>query len=35
MLDLEAAVDPGTAGYFGFFVDRGSMFVTDLKLERL
>ncbi|MBP1600919.1 MAG: hypothetical protein H6Q06_1070, partial [Acidobacteria bacterium] len=26
---------PGTAGYFGFFVDRGSMFVTDLKLERL
>lgn len=35
MLDLEAAVDPGTAGCFGFLVDRGSMFVTDLKLERL
>jgi Calcineurin-like phosphoesterase len=35
MLDLEASVDPGTAGHFGFFVDRGSVFVTDLKLERL
>jgi len=35
MLDLEAPVDPGTAGHFGFFIDRGSMFVTDLKLERL
>lgn len=35
MLDLEAPVDPGTAGHFGFFVDRGSMFVTELKLERL
>lgn len=35
MLSLEAQVDPGTAGQFGFFVDRGSLFVTDLKLERL
>lgn len=35
MLDLEAAVDPGANGHFGFFVDRGSVFVTDLRLERL
>jgi hypothetical protein len=35
MLDLEAPIDPHTAGHFGFFVDRGSMLVTDLKLERL
>jgi len=35
MLDLDASVEPGTAGHFGFFVDRGSIFVTDLKLERL
>ncbi len=35
MLDLEATVDPGASGHFGFFVDRGMMFVTDLKLERL
>jgi hypothetical protein len=35
MLDLEAAVDPGTSGQFGFFVDRGMLFVTDLKLEAL
>lgn len=35
MLDLEAAVDSGGGGYFGFYVERGAMFVTDLKLERL
>jgi hypothetical protein len=35
MLDLEATVDTAAPGHFGFFVDRGTMFVTDLKLERL
>jgi len=35
MLDLEATVDSAAPGHFGFFVDRGTMFVTDLKLERL
>jgi hypothetical protein len=35
MLDLDAAVDSAAPGHFGFFVDRGMMFVTDLKLERL
>jgi hypothetical protein len=35
MLDLEASVEPGSSGHFGFFVDRGAMFVTDLELERL
>ena len=33
MLNLEAAINPVTAGHFGVFVDRGSIFVTDLKLE--
>jgi hypothetical protein len=35
MLKLEAQVDAGSEGRFGFFVDRGVMYVTDLKLERL
>jgi hypothetical protein len=35
MLDLEAGVDAASPGHFGFFVDRGTMLVTDLKLERL
>ncbi len=35
MLDLHAAVEPGAAGRFGFYVERGAMFVTDVKLERL
>jgi hypothetical protein len=33
MLDLEAPVDAGAAGQFGLFVDRGTLFVTDLRLE--
>jgi len=35
MLDLEAKTAPGRSGYFGFYVEKGAMFVTDLKLERL
>ncbi len=35
MLSLRARVDPDASGHFGFFVERGTMFVTDLKLERL
>ena len=35
MLNLEATLEPGTSGYFGFFIDRGAMFVTDLEPERL
>jgi hypothetical protein len=35
MLDLEASVESNKSGYFGFFVDRGAMLVTDLELERL
>ena len=35
MLDLEAPVDAGTTGHFGLFVDRGTVFVTDMKLECL
>ena len=35
MLYLEAPVEAGASGYFGFFVDRGMLFVTDLKLEAL
>jgi hypothetical protein len=35
MLTLEAGVDAAKPGYFGFFVERGALFVTDLKLERL
>jgi hypothetical protein len=35
MLNLETSVDPAKAGYSGFFVDRGDMLITDLKLERL
>lgn len=34
MLHLEARTDTAE-GRFGFFVDRGVMYVTDLKLERL
>lgn len=35
MLQLQAQMDAGSEGRFGFFVDRGVMYVTDLKLERL
>ncbi len=35
MLNLSASAEPGAAGQFGIFVDRGTIFVTDLKLERL
>jgi hypothetical protein len=35
MLNLEAAIEPGLSGSFGFFIERGMMFVTDLDLERL
>jgi hypothetical protein len=35
MLNLEAPLEPGSQGYFGFFIDRGAMFVTDVELERL
>lgn len=35
MLNLEAQVRQSAPGQFGFFVDRGAMIVTDLKLERL
>jgi len=35
MLDLEAPAGRAASGQFGFFVDRGTMFVTDLKLEQL
>jgi hypothetical protein len=34
-LDLRATLEPGSAGHFGFYVERGAMFVTDVKLERL
>ena len=33
MLDLEARIDPGTAGHFGLFVERGTLFLTDLTLD--
>lgn len=35
MLTLEAATTAGPTGHFGFFVERGSLFVTDVTLERL
>jgi hypothetical protein len=35
MVNLKADVSPAAPGLFGFFVDRGTAFVTDLKLERL
>lgn len=35
MLNLEAPVGDLKGGHFGFFVDHGVMYVTDLKLERL
>lgn len=35
MLNLEAGIEQAGPGHFGFFVDRGTMFVTDVKLERL
>lgn len=35
MLDLEAPAGGAASGHFGFFVEGGTMFVTDLKLERL
>jgi predicted phosphodiesterase len=33
MLELKAPVEPGASGYFGFWIERGTMFVTDLKLD--
>ena len=35
MLDLHASVEPASAGLFGLYIERGTMWVTDLKLERL
>jgi hypothetical protein len=35
MLTLETSLDAGESGRFGFFVDRGAVFVTDLRLESL
>jgi hypothetical protein len=35
MLKLEVKRETAAAGHFGFFVDNGVMFVTDLRLERL
>ncbi len=35
MLDLECGPVARTSGHFGFFVERGSMYVTDVRLERL
>ncbi len=35
MLDLRAPMEAGPGGYFGFFIERGAMFVTDLRLERV
>ncbi|HOQ47233.1 MAG TPA: metallophosphoesterase [Bryobacteraceae bacterium] len=35
MLNLEAPLQSAQPGHFGFFVDRGTLFVTDVKLERL
>jgi hypothetical protein len=35
MVNLKADASPAAPGLFGFFVDRGTAFVTDLKLERL
>lgn len=32
---LRAKVVPVNAGNFGFFIERGTMFVTDVRLERL
>lgn len=35
MTTLETTVDSTAPGYFGFFVDHGTMLVTDMVLERL
>ncbi len=35
MLDLHAVLEPGASGRFGFYVERGTMFVTDVTLEHL
>jgi hypothetical protein len=35
MLDLQAPDSTGASGYFGFYVERGTMFVTDARLEQL
>jgi hypothetical protein len=35
MLELQVSVPPADTGQFGFFVDRGTMFVTDVTLEKL
>ena len=35
MLDLECGPVARTSGQFGFFVERGGMYVTDVRLERL
>ena len=35
MVDLDAGPVARTSGHFGFYVERGGMFVTDVTLERL
>jgi len=35
MPELTAKIPGGSSGKFGFFVDKGKMLVTDLKLEKL
>ena len=35
MVDLDAGPVARTSGHFGFYVERGAMFVTDVALERL
>lgn len=35
MLTLETTTASGSGGHFGFFVERGGIFVTDVTLERL
>jgi hypothetical protein len=34
MVSLSARVNPSVSGHFGFFVERGTAYVTDLRLER-
>ena len=35
MVDLDAGPVARSSGHFGFYVERGAMFVTDVTLERL
>lgn len=35
MPELSADIDVNRSGYFGFFVENGTMLVTDLKLEKI